>query len=307
MNKVNDPLEKFNNNTDETCPYLGLARDRETKYGYPDLENYCHRVKSPQPVSYDHQEKVCFTAEYSLCPVYCSEGQKSFPVELRGEGLPSRLERGFSWGWGVLAIVGIAVIVAVLSFNGHFSPSPSLTPFVVTGTPLITDEDVVEKTAVVFASATPIPVITLTPRISPTPTISLTPTITPTTTPTLGPALGTPFGREEQYLLYRVGAGDSLGNLAYEYDTGEEAIRVASNLREGKSIWPGDLLVIPIGQSDASQVPRFNPLYLDRKTDIYELANRYDISASDIRRYNDLGNDDTIPAGRWMIIPVSGE
>ena len=310
MNRVDDPLEKLNNNIDEVCPYLGLARDKETRYGYPDLENYCYRAKSPQPVSDEHQKNVCLTAEYSQCPVYGSEGKKPFPSELRGEGLPSGPVRNFSWWWVVPVLAGIAVIVAIFSLNGQLSLSPSSTSLVVTDALdalFVTNADIVEETSLVIASVTPTPVISPTPTISLTPTPVPTSTITPTASPTLGPNLGTPFGREEQYMLHRVASGESLGNLAYEYDTSIEAIRVASNLREGKAVWPGDLLVIPIGQSDASQVPRFYPLCLDSKTDINELAERYDISASDIRRYNDLGDIDIIPAGRWLIILVSGE
>ena len=101
MSGTSDPLTKLNY-ADEMCPYLGLARDRETRYSYPDLENYCHRMKSPQPVSYGHQGQACLTAKYHQCPVYCSKGQKSFPSELRGEGLPSRPEMRFSWGWVVI-------------------------------------------------------------------------------------------------------------------------------------------------------------------------------------------------------------
>ncbi|OQY26353.1 MAG: hypothetical protein B6I38_11505, partial [Anaerolineaceae bacterium 4572_5.1] len=193
MNRVDDPLEKLNNNIDEVCPYLGLARDKETRYGYPDLENYCYRMKSPQPVSDEHQKNV---------------------------------------------LAGIAVIVAIFSLNGQLSLSPSSTSLVVTDALdalFVTNADIVEETSLVIASVTPTPVISPTPTISLTPTPVPTSTITPTASPTLGPNLGTPFGREEQYILHRVASGESLGNLAYEYDTSIEAIRVASNLREGKA------------------------------------------------------------------------
>ena len=305
MNDGNGSLP--NDNIEGICPYLGLARDRETRYGYPDLENYCYRVKSPQPVSYEHQELVCFTAEYLQCPVYHSEGKKPFPSEIRGEGLPSRLERGFSWGWVVLGVVGLAVIAAVFLLDGHLSSSPTLTPFEEIDVPLITTVSATEESSIELVLETPVPTKTLIPTASLTPTISLTPTMTPTITPTQGPGLGTPFGIEEKFIVYQAKKGESLGNIAYEYNTSVEAIRVASNLKIGKAVWPGDLLVIPVGQSDESQIPHFYPLNLDTKTDIYKLANRYGISASDIRRYNGLGNSDLIPAGRWLIIPVSGE
>lgn len=121
---------------------------------------------------------------------------------------------------------------------------------------------------------------------------------------TPGPGVGTPFGSVQLFVLYRVEQGDSLGDLTRRYSTSVEAIRQASNIMEGKDIWPGDLIVIPIGSTNLSAIPPFKPLYLERDTNIHDIAKLYGISADLIRLYNDLGDGEMIPAARWLIVPL---
>ena len=324
MSGANDPLLKLNNNfKDGICPFLGLASDSETCYVFPNRGNYCYRVDTAQPVSFAHQEKMCLGEEYPQCPVYRDKGETPFPSELRGEGLDPDFYKRFSW-WKIgLVVIVSAATFAFLWFKGMIPISPTSTPSLEMSTQTkvyVIDNQEAETLFPPQEESTPLPSsFTLTPTITLTSTLTLTPTITltssitptptdlPTITPTPGPVFGTPFGDQKQYVLHNVIDGDSLGNLAYLYDTSVEAIRKASDIRSGKDAWPGDLLVIPIGQSDPSQVTCFMPLYLERKTSIYDLSARYAVTVKDIRFYNDLGDDEYIPAGRWLIIPVCGE
>ena len=311
MNGANNSLSELRDKTEEVCPYLGLYQDPETRYGYPALGNYCHRGKLAKSISFSHQEQVCLTAEYTHCPVYSSKGKKPFPAELHGEGLPSLMRRGFSWWWLILVGVGVVVTVWGFWFSGKL-------PFFLTTT--LTQEESAQSTESVVGikgttsisayqeDITPaLPSATPSPSITPTPIIPFTSTSTPTASPTPGPEFGTPFGNQEIYVLINVSDGDSLGKFAYLYETSEDVIRAANDIPLGRGIWPGDLLVIPIGQSDPSQVNSFKPIYLDHKTSVYDLSARYAVTAEDIQFYNDVGVDEYIPAGRWLIVPVSGE
>ncbi len=310
MKGPHNPLSQLNKYTDEICPYLGLVSDPETRFSNPNWENYCHRVEPAQSVSYAHQEEMCFTPKYSRCSVYQAEGKKSFPSEFKGEGLPLGGRGRFSWWWiGGLIIVAAVIFVAIRP-GIFFAPSTALTPVggdVPTSTPAMAGDASTPSNMQEEESTSSAPTISPTPTITSTPTKTPTPTITPTITPTPGPALGTPFGGDEQYVIYRVSEGDSMGELSRSYDTSPEVIRVSSALPIGRGIWPGDLLVIPIGQSDPDQVISFIPLYLERKTDIDELAARYEVFIRDIRLYNNLGDEEIIPGNRWLIIPARGE
>jgi hypothetical protein len=51
-------------------------------------------------------------------------------------------------------------------------------------------------------------------------------------------------------------------------------------------------------------LPVFKPILLEEDTSIADLAGQFAISPDDLRRYNVLGPDDFLPAGRWIIIPL---
>ncbi len=306
MEGSQNPLSQLNKYTEETCPHLGLASDLETRFSYPNWENYCYRVEPAQSISETHQEEMCLTPQYSQCPVYQAEGRKSFPSELKGDGLPLRRRGGFSWWWIGGLIIGAAIAFFTMQPNILFALSITLTP-VGSYAPISTPVMVMDGGASTPSNMQEEKSVLSSPTISPTPTISPMPTLTPTVTQTLGPSIGTPFGNDKQYVIYNVSKGDSIGELARTYNTSPEAIRIASNLRQGKEIWPGDLLVIPVGQSNPDQVIRFTPLYLERKTDISVLAERYSVLVEEIRLYNGLGDEEKISGNRWLIIPARGE
>jgi hypothetical protein len=52
------------------CPFLGLRYDRDTRYGFPNEGNHCHRERGPRSINLDYQEGVCLTAGYLNCPIY---------------------------------------------------------------------------------------------------------------------------------------------------------------------------------------------------------------------------------------------
>jgi hypothetical protein len=122
--------------------------------------------------------------------------------------------------------------------------------------------------------------------------------------PTLGPGLETPFGPGQIFIVHRVQSGESLGVLATRFKTTIEVLRKANGLLAGISLQVNTDLVIPLGQTEAENVPEFLVLLLDQDELVGGLAANYPTNVTDLRRYNSLGPGDRIPAGRWILIPV---
>ena len=62
---------------ENVCPYLGLRYDTETRYGFPNPGNHCHREKNPRPINLDYQQSVCLTYGYQNCPIYLQKNGDS--------------------------------------------------------------------------------------------------------------------------------------------------------------------------------------------------------------------------------------
>ncbi len=56
--------------TKNRCPYLGLETDPQTCYTFPNEENLCHRLSSPQPIDLHHQGAYCLTRRYAECRIF---------------------------------------------------------------------------------------------------------------------------------------------------------------------------------------------------------------------------------------------
>jgi LysM repeat protein len=143
---------------------------------------------------------------------------------------------------------------------------------------------------------------------APTNTVNSSPIspLTPTQAiPTPGPGLGTPFGPNEAYVLYQVLEGHSITAIAAEYQTTVEVIRKANNMIEGESAWPGSILVILPGQRNAEAVPNFSIILIEAPTSVTSLSDQYGIPVEEIQRINQLGVEEMIPAGRYIILPES--
>ncbi len=163
---------------------------------------------------------------------------------------------------------------------------------------------------IVYPSATPLPAPATpipTDGVEETP-MHLTAIVEPTATPTLspptpGPGLETPFGAQGEYLLHQINFGDSLPKLAAQYQTDRDVIVVANGLVSNQSLQPDQVLVIMPGRTDPLGVERLMVLFLEEDAQVSELASRFSVTPEELRRYNDLGPGDFIPAGRWLIFP----
>jgi LysM repeat protein len=191
--------------------------------------------------------------------------------------------------------------------NGMITPSPTLALAAAVLLPLTDEvqatststatEPVSTPTALVEDAVTPVPSATAT----------LTQTPVPTFSPTAGPDMGTPFGNEETYVLHIVKEGQSLTIIADMYSTTVDVLKITNVFDTERNLWPGDILVVPVGKTDVTSAIPFTYHFTDMDTDIQILADQYNVSVDDLRYYNALGPQDIIPVGRWLIIPLTGQ
>lgn len=284
-------------NNEDTCPFIGRKSDQNTSHLYPSKGNYCHRANPPQRIQITHQAELCLNGKYEQCPAYSQDGLERLPADI---AVHKRKRKKRSL-WPVIIItLGLFLVTGLFVFGFVFplrasetgetktprelayyatptsSPLPSLTP---------------------FRTLTPIPTSTFTPFPTSTPTIAFTPF------PTSGPSLTTPFGPDKNYLIHSVRAGDSFAYLENEYNTTTEVIMAMNVL--GNILQPEMKLVLMPGQADPTDLPKFEVVFLDQQLDVIEIAGMYSASVEEIRYYNALGpSAESIPAGRWLIIPV---
>ncbi len=134
------------------------------------------------------------------------------------------------------------------------------------------------------------------PSTTPTPTSTFPP-------PTPGPMLLTPFGSTEKYLLHKVTFGESLPILAAQYLTDRDVIVAANGLVPNQSLQPGQVIVIMPGRTDSFEIEPLRILFLDEDTSVSTLAQDYFVSSEEVRQYNEIGLNDYVPKGRWVILP----
>lgn len=172
-------------------------------------------------------------------------------------------------------------------------PEPSAT-----SEPTVSDEPELADTQVSQGEVVATP--TEAPTLEPTNTPTITPTFPP---PTPGPGFETPFGSQGEYLLHQVKFGDNLPNLAKQYQTDRDVIVAANGLIPNQSLQPDQVIVILPGRTDSLDVIHLSVLFLEEDTQIGDLASRNGVTSEEIRRYSNLGPNDLIPGGRWLIFP----
>ena len=107
----------------------------------------------------------------------------------------------------------------------------------------------------------------------------------------------------EDYLVYKVKKGDSLWDIAKEYNTTVDTLKKINNLSNGK-LTVNQQLFIP--KSDNSSVKNTGEInYVVQKGDnLWTIANKYDTTISDIKKLNNLKTN-TLQIGQVLKIPGS--
>jgi hypothetical protein len=119
--------------------------------------------------------------------------------------------------------------------------------------------------------------------------------------------MGTPFGAGNRFAFHTVKIGESLSLVAETYQTTVGVIQASNVLIEGASIWPGTVLVILPGEKNQDNVQKYLAILVEEPTLVTSLSLEHSILPEEFRELNSLGEDDMIPAGRWIIVPVMGD
>lgn len=288
----------------DICPYLALKEDPKTFSSYPSKWNACFHSKPVSSPTIRHQREFCLDENHVNCFLYKTSEEIKMPKEMgtKSKGLffeAKRKQRIYVWGV-VILLVGLGIILGGRLVITHLLGDPDISEPTEGISAIITDD---ASQIVETVDVTPSPLSNGIPKYTPTPTISL-PTPTSTLTSTTPPlALETPIGLEYQIVIHRAVEGESLLLFANWYSTNPEAIQ-AINLDLSYPIKVGDLVIIPIGITDVSSLPKFKPYeVLDEGISVRELAEQIDVSVVDLCFYNNIDENQTLHKGDWIIVP----
>ena len=107
---------------------------------------------------------------------------------------------------------------------------------------------------------------------------------------------------------YIVRKGDTLGHIAMRYATSARRIRQLNRLRYGDYIFPGQKLAVPVGSAQQTTGSKggFNKeVYTVRYGDtLGQIAERYRVPLSKVRRWNNIRNSDFILPGQKLVIYI---
>jgi hypothetical protein len=289
------------------CPFLGLIEDRETRLSFPSHRNHCYRFSPAARITTEYQKNWCVSGKFTDCIVYQKADQAQLP-----EGITLQPPK-YWMNWSSNTIVGftvvLVVVLAMLLLAGKYvatqNNSRNQSATLTASAAISILPQVTENLTAPLPNFTPTSTATATKTSFPTATLTPTPTITLTPAPpTPGPGLETPFGPGAEYILHRVKAGESARTIAYEYHTTYTVISETNQLLPGGTILVDMVLFIVPNLRENIGLPVFKPILLEEDTSIADLAGQFAISPDDLRRYNVLGPDDFLPAGRWIIIPL---
>jgi len=161
-----------------------------------------------------------------------------------------------------------------------------------------------------LASDTPTPTQTATPTATPTSSPTVTQTSAPTETPTAttAPTQSGPF-------VYQVEDGDNLWSISQEFNVDLLVLITVNNLDPANpTIRVGDKLIIPAADT---QLPTATPLpeNIGRGTKIEytvqlgdslgAIATQFNSTVEEIKKENELENENEIFPGQLLIIPVN--
>jgi LysM repeat protein len=161
-----------------------------------------------------------------------------------------------------------------------------------------------------FASETPTPTMTYTPTATSTstPSPTVTPTTRPTDTPTLTPTPSGPF-------TYQVEEGDSLFSIAIKFNVDLLLLETINNMDPANPIIRvGEKLTIP---GPDTKLPTSTPLPSNLRSgtkityqvqpgdSLASIALAFNSTIDDIKKENDITNENEIYVGQKLSIPVN--
>lgn len=285
-----EPLEHKGKDS-SFCPSIGFEDDPETALAYPSPYNYCYHSKPIAPVSISHQRRVCLSLYYGDCPVYQKNVLEPLPKEYRGS-LPAR--RMSKTAISILILLLVMIVgAAILGLLG------------IVRIPGLEFSLMAQQDTSTFTPPTQFVIVP--PSTS---TTSLTGTIIPTDTQSMieatsftPHAVETPFGENPTLVIHKVLEGEGYIYLAEQYGTSVEAIK-AINYQLSEALWVNNILVIPVNTQLVTGLPKFIVREISTEgMTIEEYAQRMQLDAELLKRYNALPADYMLEMGELIIIP----
>jgi hypothetical protein len=279
------------------CPYLKVYYDPSLRFSFANEDNYCHRVRHPQPISLHYQETMCLTTNYESCAVYIQGLQGDLPKGIQNEIAtpPRQWRKQIAYILIPILVLGLMLVILLVNYNSRISQNTGLSQASKTQNAVLIQE----------TFSAPTVAQTVEPSLAPTFTESPSPTETATPPPPASPPdLETPFGLQNHYLIHIALDGESVPILAKKYKTSSQVISLLNIYGDRTAIWAGMPIVIMPGRIDPKGVQPMVAIHITQEISLEDLAKQNHITADDIRRENNLGPDELIEAGRWLVIPV---
>jgi hypothetical protein len=293
------------NNDEKSCPYLGSLQDPLVSYYFPNQQNYCQHIKKPKPINLNYQEEFCLSIKHKECIVVRNQIKNQLPIELLGEEpktKPLTLKKQNRWIFiPVFFVFALVIALFFLFSSGNFDWEPPSVTYQRQQSLLLSNESV--------ATLTPdnIDLLFLIPTPKATTSPPATQILSAQNTPTQGPKFSTPVGVSQKYLVHQVILGESVNYLASIYHTSEESIIEINNLIVGIPIQENQILIIQPGASNQEAYDKLEAIFIQIDTSLKDIANLYSTTIEKLIDLNDLDPLFSVPAGRWLIVPLTSE
>jgi len=282
-----------------TCPSLGLVDDKDTSLGYPSKWNTCQRSRPSTSPRFEHQQEFCLGGKYGDCPLFLSPQAMPMPQDLR---IPRSLSGTTGRNSLRNVVIALVICIAVLAVGwrvaaGRDVSSPP------TEQATWTASSLAEPTSMAVSPPT------ISVAVIPTLTLALNGAATPVAIPISSPSihqLEQPIGTDTKFVIHKIVQGETLSQLAEQFDTSVEAI-LALNYSKKNPGWSGTLLVIPLGFTDFASLPSFVVYRVaekDRGATVDKLAEYLQVDPLQLKYYNGWTNDGDRPlVGDYLLVP----
>lgn len=277
------------------CPYLGMAEDPQTCLAYSSEWNLCQYARPAGRVSLEHQRTTCLQPEHTACPVYQSEQSRPLPKHLR--------KPRTAFGSRKAALLFFVLVLIAFGLWAAWQRSSQVAlpvsdyPSSLQPTPLATLQSAVDT------ALSPVP--TAPQALSQVTSSPLAPA--PVQEATATPLKKCGYALEdkielEQYVLtlHQVVYGENMDILALNYETSPQAIQTL-NYFLPSPLWADIVIVIPIGRTEVSSLPIFEPVLVTEPILSLELlAQQLSVTVGDLD-YSTLDTNCTAYAG-WILV-----
>ena len=154
-------------------------------------------------------------------------------------------------------------------------------------------------------AAAPLPTLTFT-VVPPASALTRTPVPARTKTPfRLSPRrqLDVPIGTDYKFVIHKIAGGENMNRYAEQYHTTTAAIQ-SVNYKLRTPLRVDALIVIPVGFTDVSNLPRFEAyIVADADKPVESLAQELGVDPRDLKYYNVLSDGEKLKVGDWLLIP----